>query len=306
MAPVENRRSRAPSVIWPSGVDVCHYPIAGRRRRTAPNGDVKGLSVADDVFKHSTPELYDRYMVPLLFEPYAKVLADRVARLGPGQVLETAAGTGVLTRLVAEAVPDAQIVATDINPAVLDYLTQKVAGTQVTVQQANAQELPFENGSFDAVLCQFGAMFFPDKVLAGREAHRVLRPGGIYLLITFDRLEKNPVPSAADEAVAVLFPDDPPNYMERGPFSYSDPERIERDLREAGFSQVDLETLRLSSHVSARDAASGMVLGSPFRAEIERRDPAGLERALDAVTEALASLDGTDAPMSAHLVTATA
>lgn len=115
----------------------------------------------------------------------------------------------------------------------------------------------------------------------------------------------NPVPKAAGHAVAALFPDDPPLYMERGPFSYAIPVLIERDLFAAGFTDIELETVALTSRVGARDAAEGMVLGSPFRSEIERRDPSGLDRALTAVTAALAQWDGTDAPMSAHLVTAT-
>lgn len=257
-----------------------------------------------DMFKHSTPELYDRYMAPLLFEPYARVIAAWVTRHQPKRVLETASGTGVLTSLVVEAAPQAEIVATDINPAVVAFAAQKFGDARVRVQQANAQELPFDDGSFDLVLCQFGVMFFPDKIAASREARRMLSDGGHYLVVTFGRLEDNPVPKAADEAVTALFPGDPPRYMERGPFSYTDPAQIEADLRAAGFSDVLIETTPLTTRVDARNAAIGMVLGSPFRAEIERRDPNALERALDAVTTALRSLDGQDAPMSAHVVTA--
>ena len=259
-----------------------------------------------DVFKHSTPELYDRYMVPLLFEPYAKLVADRVAELQPKRILETAAGTGVLTRLAADAAPQAEIVATDINPAVVAFAAQKFPENRVTVQQANAQELPFDDGSFDLVLCQFGVMFFPDRIAANSEARRVLSAGGGYLVVTFGRLEDNPVPKIADEAVAALFLDDPPHYMERGPFSYTDASQIEVDLRAAGFTQVGIETTSLTTAVDARNAATGMVLGSPLRAEIERRDPAALERALDAVADALRPLDGQEAPMSAHIATASA
>lgn len=258
-----------------------------------------------DAFKHSTPELYDRYMGPLLFEPYAELLAERSARLQPSRILETAAGTGIVTRALSESVPQAQIVATDINPAVLEFAARQMDADLVTFQTADAQDLPFAEGSFDLVVCAFGVMFFPDKVRASSEARRVLRSGGRYLLVSFDRLALNPVPKAAEEAVASLFQDDPPRYMERGPFSYADPGAIEQDLRAAGFTGIDLETVALSSHVSARDAAQGIVLGSPFRAEIERRDPSALGRAVDAVTEALLRWDGKDATMSAHIVTAT-
>jgi hypothetical protein len=124
------------------------------------------------------------------------------------------------------------------------------------------------------------------------------------VLVTFDRLDRNPVPEAAGKAVATLFPADP-RYMERGPFSYTDAARVEEDLRSAGFEKVEVETVGLSSVVSARDAARGIVLGSPFRAEIERLDPSASERATDAVEQALQPWDGTKAPMSAHVATAT-
>ena len=244
-------------------------------------------------------------MGPLLFEPYAQLLAERSAVLLPDRILETAAGTGIVTRAVSAAVPRATIVATDVNPAVLEFAASRLDSEQVTFQSADAQELPFADGTFDLVLCAFGAMFFPDKIRASAEARRVLRSGGHYLLVSFDRLALNPVPKAAEHAVAALFPDDPPLYMERGPFSYTDPAAIEHDLRAAGFTEVELETVALSSHVDARDAATGIVLGSPFRAEIERRDGSGLDRAVEAVTQALRSWDGRRATMSAHVVTAT-
>jgi ubiquinone/menaquinone biosynthesis C-methylase UbiE len=257
-----------------------------------------------DVFKHSTPELYDRYMGPLLFAPYAERVAQRVALLRPERILETAAGTGIVTRAISEALPTAEIVATDINPDVVGFAAQHVRSEGVTFQAADAQQLPFDDESFDLVLCLFGIMFFPDKVRGNAEAHRVLRPGGSYLLVTFNRLELNPVPKAAGEAVATLFPEDP-RYMERGPFSYTDTSLVDKDLRAAGFQNIELETVELSSLVSARDAAHGIVLGSPFRAEIERLDASALERATAAVQQALQPWDGVSAPMSAHLAIAT-
>jgi ubiquinone/menaquinone biosynthesis C-methylase UbiE len=256
-------------------------------------------------FKHSTPELYDRYMGPLLFEPYAKVLAQRAALFRPNRILETAAGTGILTRALHEAVPRARIVATDVNPGMLAAAVHRLESDRVSFQTANAQALSFDDDTFDLVVCQFGVMFFPQRVVAHAEARRVLRPEAHYLFVSFDSLEHNPVPRAAGRAVAALFPDDAPGYMERGPFSYADPVLIEKDLRAAGFTAMTLETVALTSNVVARDAAMGMVLGSPLRATIEQRDPSALHRALDAVATALAPWDGKDAPLSAHVVTAT-
>ncbi|HJQ52115.1 MAG TPA: methyltransferase domain-containing protein [Gaiellaceae bacterium] len=257
-----------------------------------------------DVFKHSTPHLYDRCMGPLLFEPYAGHVADRVALLGPSRILETAAGTGIVTRAVAEALPAAQIVATDINPAVVEFAAQHLRSERVLFECADAQELPYESESFDLVLCLFGLMFFPDKRRANAEARRVLRSGGTYVVVTFDRLDRNPIPKAAGEAVATLFPEDP-RYMERGPFSYADATAVESDLRAASFEDVVVESIELSSRVTAHEAAQGIVLGSPFRAEIERLDASALERATAAVREALLPWDGKDAPMGAHVATAT-
>lgn len=255
-------------------------------------------------FAHSTPALYDRYMGPLLFEPYAKLVAERCALLHPNRILETAAGTGIVTRAVHRAAPQAQIVATDLNPAMLEYAANALKFEAVSFRPANAQDLPFDAGSFDVVLCQFGVMFFPDKVRAHREARRVLCPGGHYLLVTFNRLELNPVPRAAAEAVNALFANEPFDYMDRGPFSYADTGRIKDDLLAGGFTEVEIETIELSSRVNARDAAQGLVFGSPLRAEIERRDPSAVDRAAAAVAQALAQWNGKDAPMSAHLVTA--
>jgi ubiquinone/menaquinone biosynthesis C-methylase UbiE len=247
--------------------------------------------------------LYDRYMGPLLFEPYAKYVAERVALLQPNRILETAAGTGIVTRAVSAAASEATIVATDINPAVVQFAAQQVQLDNVTFEAADAQDLPFDDASFDLVLCLFGIMFMPDKVGANAEARRVLRPGGRYIVVTFNRLDLNPVPKDAGHAVATLFPEDP-RYMERGPFSYTEPAVVEKDLQAAGFDDVEVETVQLSSRVIARDAARGIVLGSPFRAEIERLDPSALERATTTVEEKLSAWDGKDAPMSAHIATA--
>lgn len=243
-------------------------------------------------------------MGPLLFEPYAKLLAERCAVLYPNRILETAAGTGIVTRAVHRAAPRTQIVATDVNPAMLEYAANELKNENISFRPANAQQLPFEAGSFDVVLCQFGVMFFPDKIRAHREARRVLSPNGHYLLVTFNRLELNPIPKAAADAVNTLF-SEPLDYMDRGPFSYADPAQIKDDLFESGFTEIKIETIELSSRVDARDAAQGLVFGSPLRAEIERRDPSAVDRAVDGVAQALAPWHGKDAPMSAHIVTGT-
>jgi ubiquinone/menaquinone biosynthesis C-methylase UbiE len=260
----------------------------------------------DKVFAGSIPKVYDTHLVPLIFEPYAMDAANRLRSRRISRLLEVAAGTGVVTRALDSVLPESVvIVATDLNQAMLDQAAAIGTKRSVEWRQADAMQLPFDDGMFDVVVCQFGVMFFPDKVRANKEARRVLRSGGHYVLVSFNRLELNPVPKAAADAVGALFPHDPPAYMERGPFSYVDPAQLEHDVLAAGFTQIRLETVALTTRVSARDAAQGIVLGSPFRSQIEQRDPSALDRALDAVTAALARWDGSDAPMSAHVVTAT-
>ena len=253
-------------------------------------------------FGEKIPALNDRCMGPLFFEPYAKLVGERCVALKPEKILETAAGTGIVTRAMHRAVPRAQIVATDITPAMLEFATQALKSENVSYQHADAQNLPFPDASFDVVVCQFGVMFFPDKVRAHSEARRVLRGKGRYLMLAFNRVDANPVPKAAIGAVNALF-DLPFDYMERGPFSYSDTSRIKADLLAAGFTDVKIETIERSSRVNASEAAQGLIYGSPLRAEIERRDPAALERAAAAVVQALQRWDGKEAPMSAHLAT---
>jgi ubiquinone/menaquinone biosynthesis C-methylase UbiE len=255
-------------------------------------------------FPHSAPELYNRFMGPILFEPCAKVVAERVAKLLPSRILETAAGTGILTRAISRAAPRAQVIATDINAALLDYAKTTVNSPKIEFLPGDAQNLPFSAGSFDLVACQFGAMFFPDKIRANEEAHRVLKENGRYLLVTFDALERNPIPESAQDAVNAFFRDAPITYMQSGPFCYSEPKQIKSDLLAAGFMRVEIETITLSTRVIPKDAAKGLVFGSPLSAEITKRNASTLERAAEAVAEVLQSWEGKDAPMSVHLAVA--
>ena len=263
------------------------------------------MTASDTEFTGSIPALYDRCLGPLLFRPFAIEAAHRVRDWCPQRVLETAAGTGIVTEALQRALPHAEIVATDLNPAMLDLAAQRVQPGTVSFQPADAQALPFDDASFDLVLCQFGVMFFPDKVKGGSEARRVLRDGGRYLAIIWDRLDRNPVSHAISEALEEEFPEDPPRFLERMPFGYADLARIETDLHSAGFDNVEIETVELSSRVSANDAAIGMCQGSPMRSEIEALGDDALDRATIAAAHSLRQFDGLDTPMSALFVTAT-
>ena len=263
------------------------------------------MTASDSEFTGSIPAIYDRCLGPLLFRPFAIEAAHRVRDWRPQRVLETAAGTGIVTEALQRALPDAKIVASDLNPAMLEVAAQRVQPSKVSFQPADAQALPFDDASFDLVVCQFGVMFFPDKVKGGSEARRVLRDGGRYLAIIWDRLDRNPVSHAISEALEEEFPEDPPRFLERMPFGYADMSRIETDLHSAGFDHVEIETVELSSRVSANDAAIGMCQGSPMRSEIESLGDDALDRATIAAAHALRQFDGLDTPMSALFVTAT-
>ena len=264
------------------------------------------MKASDVGFSGSIPALYHQYLGPLLFEPYAQDLAERAGADAPRRILETAAGTGIVTEALARRLPEAEIVATDLNQAMLDIAAARLGGGRVEWRPADAHDLPFEDARFDAVVCQFGAMFFPDRGRAYGEALRVLRPGGRFLFNVWDSLEANPVSSAAAQAVARLFPDDPPSFLERVPFGYHKVTAIEADLKAAGFASVAAETVVLSSRVTPAEAAAGLCLGSPLRSEIEARDGGRLDEAVAAASEAIgAALGGSsEARMSAHVFTA--
>ena len=266
------------------------------------------MTATDTVFAGSIPAIYDQYMVPLIFAPYARLVAERVAALGPRQILETAAGTGVVTEAIHRALPGAEIVATDLNGPMLAQAQRRLDAANVRFEPADAQALPFDDARFDLVVCQFGVMFFPDKVRANAEARRVLRQGGRYLLVIWDRIEHNFATMTAGRAVANLFPTDAARFYERVPFRYHDVGQIERDLLAAGFTDIEFETVELRSRAaSAHDAAIALVQGTPMRSDIEQVAPNMLDRVTDAAAEALRQYEGAggfDAPMSARLVTA--
>ena len=262
-----------------------------------------------DTYAGSIPRLYETYLVPLIFQPYAADLVNRVASRSPGRVLEIAAGTGVVTRKLASALPESvSIVATDLSQPMLDLASEVGTKRPVEWRQADAMHLPFEDSGFDAVVCQFGVMFFPDKPKAFSEARRVLRPGGVFLFNVWDRIEENEFAHTVTEALESLFPRDPPRFLARAPHGYSDRAAIEQDLKHGGF----LESPHISTVAARSQAASPQIpaiaycQGTPLRTEIEARDTSRLGEATNIAADAIAQRFGpgpVDGKIQAHVVT---
>lgn len=263
----------------------------------------------DVEFTGSLPHVYDTVLVPLMFLDHAEDVARAVATASPGEVIETAAGTGVATRALHRLLPSARITATDLSPAMLEIARQHLPPSDaVRWAPADAQDLPFDDGSFDALMCQFGVMFL-DRPRAYAEARRVLRPGGRLVLTAWGRLEDNEVALGVQEAVEALLPQDPPLFLRRIPFGYADVGLVRADLKVAGLSDVDVRTITHPNRpASAHDVALAHCRGTPLANVLAER---GLDagRVAEDMTRLLRDRWG-DAPVSAVttalLVTATA
>ncbi|MDJ0335964.1 methyltransferase domain-containing protein [Salinibacterium sp. G-O1] len=268
------------------------------------------MESSDAVFAGSVPENYEQYTVPMFFAPFAADIADRVAQLAPDSVLETAAGTGAVTRQLAGVLPEAtRIVATDLNEGMLAQAQLVEITRPVEWLVADALQLPFDDDTFDVVVCQFGVMFFPDGVRGFSEARRVLAPGGTFIFNAWDSIEHNDFAMAVSAACEAMLPDDPPRFLERTPFGYSDEAQIRADLAAAGF--VDDITIvtetRRSIAPDAVTAALSFVEGTPLRGEIESRKSGSLAEATTAAAAEFVARFGEGAvegSMQALVVTA--
>lgn len=267
------------------------------------------MTPIDQTFSGSVPAVYQTYLVPLIFEAYAADLANRLACRCVSRVLEIAAGTGVLTRALAAALPgNVAIVATDLNQSMLDQACALGTARSVQWLQADAMQLPFEDATFDALVCQFGAMFLAEKRRAFVEARRVLRPGGVFIFNTWDRIEENEFAETVTTALESLFPTDPPRFLARTPHGYHDPAAIARDLAGGGFlGPPQITTVAARSRAEACwIPAVAYCQGTPLRKEIETRDALQLGLATDIAADAIGKRFGcgvVDGKIQAHIVT---
>jgi ubiquinone/menaquinone biosynthesis C-methylase UbiE len=265
------------------------------------------MSSPNAAFSNSIARNYEDYLVPLIFEHYAKDLANRMALPAEARVLETAAGTGALTRHLCDILPiDGRIMATDLNASMLDLTADRLNGHPgLSCQVADATDLPFEDRSFDVVGCQFGVMFFPDRQRGFTEAARVLKPGGQFVFNLWDSLAHNRFASVVHETVTELYPYEPPTFMAI-PFARQDLSAIKDELEEAGFSHIEISVLpEMSRAPSASHVVKGLVAGSPLRLALE--ELGGLDEAKLAVEAAIVDEFGAgavEAPMQATRISA--
>lgn len=248
-------------------------------------------------FTGSIPVAYDRYLGPLLFEPYADDLVARLGSLPAAAVLELAAGTGILTARLRHAMPaTAALTATDLNEPMLSYARARLPDLGITWQLADAQDLPFPDASFDVVACQFGIMFVPDKARALREARRVLRPHGRLAFNVWLSLADNPLGRIAHDTIGRFFSSDPPSFYEV-PFGFGDESLIRDLLHAARFEVARCERVALEARSpSALDAARGLVTGNPILLAVTERATAPADEIIRAVAAALAA-EGGAAPL---------
>jgi len=270
----------------------------------------KAVSESDVRFDGSIPEIYDRHLGPLLFEPYAIDIADRVAKLRPRKVLEIAAGTGIVSRRLLDVLPRTTgLTITDLNEPMLEYARQRTVANRDNLEwrQADAQELPFPDESYDLVMCQFGAMFFPDKPKALREFKRVLTTSGALILSVWDSLERNPLQEIAHSTIGGFFTADPPEFYEI-PFVLGDVVEVRRLVEGAGFEKIAVETLSLTGRgESAQHAAIGLVMGNPVINTLREQATTDIEEIVAAVARGLEKRFGSggiEVPLRAHVVSA--
>lgn len=262
------------------------------------------------LFARSVPANYDKYLGPILFEPYALDIVERLKKDKVEHLLELACGTGRVTRHLVDLLPDnGSMVAIDLNPGMLQVAKEKIQSNKIEWKIANALELPFEDNYFDHVVCQFGVMFFPDKEKSFREVDRVLKAGGQYIFNTWETVENNPRIDLMWKVMREIFGEETPDFLQKGPHSFYDKNEIERLLRNAGFETVRIETVaKTPTYNEPDDLVKGFTDGSPLNNYLNDKDETIKVKFRERLRQALAEQDkllGNTVPSLALVVEAT-
>lgn len=261
------------------------------------------MSDNDKAFTGSIPDTYDRYLVPLIFEDSAGDLARRVAARPGERVLETAAGSGVVTRVLAPMLPaTAHYCVTDLNSPMLERAKARQGeDARIDWKQADALDLPFEADSYDTVCCQYGVMFFPDRVKGYSEARRVLRGGGRFLFNVWDSLEHNEFADTVTRTACTLLPDAPPKFLARTPYGHGNPDLIRQELEKAGFSRISIEKVTgTSTAPDPSHPAIAFTRGTPMYGELAAHGEEMVQRVANAAAEEIRARFGSG-PVSAKI-----
>jgi SAM-dependent methyltransferase len=210
----------------------------------------------------------------------------------------------VLTTELLAALPAADVTATDLNTAMVGLGSRQAPGADW--RQADALDLPFDDGRFDVVACQFGVMFFPDKPAAFAQVRRVLAPGGTLLFTTWGEVATHGFAAALVAGLERAYPEDPPTFMSTVPHGYFDLDQVVADLAAGGMGDFSAEAVTLDGHAaSAADVAAGFCAGTPLRMEMVARGD--LAEGTKVVAEEMAARLGAGpvaAPMTAYVVEA--
>jgi ubiquinone/menaquinone biosynthesis C-methylase UbiE len=259
-------------------------------------------------FSGSIPAYYDSYLGPMFFEPFALEMANRISPLTPSHILELASGTGRLTKfLPAVAAPPASIIASDINPSMVRFGSEKAKHKDIHWMEIDAVKLPFKDASFDCVVAQFGVMFYSDKINAFKEALRVLKPGGTFIFNCWDDISHNPMARLTNDALQHFFPIDTPAFYQI-PFSYYDETSIREDLASAGFKNCSIDLIKKNGYSSSPShAVQGLLKGTPVITAIEERDADLLPPLMEYLEKEITAMFGKSAfrvPLQARVVSA--
>lgn len=254
-------------------------------------------------------EIYERHMVPAIFSRWAPDLLQ-AARVQTGErVLDVACGTGAVTRLLAERVGlTGNVVSLDINPGMLAVARRTVLGPNIEWLESSALDMPLPDATFDAVVCQQGLQFFPDRPAALSEMRRVLKPGGRLALACWRSIEHTPGYLALEQALARRIG---PEKAALPPFSFGDAAALRGIVVGARFREVNLRAeAKMVRFLSAEHMVRAVVGGAPtMMGALTEQGEGVLDAIIAEVTEATRQYvddEGWATPAVSHIVTAVA